>query len=127
MIWLSLWFLAAFGFAFVAGHSKISLVMRELLDGLPAVDIGGSRYHADGRVEEIKVHPAIPPLIPYVGPWIAALLECVGCLGWWLGFAAGATGFVPLLTHEGWLIDGLFLAFATSAMNLLLAKYVGIV
>ena len=73
--------------------------------------------------------PPIEPLIPFFGPWLAALLECVSCLGWWSGLVAGASGLVavPAGLSLPWWAAGLFLAFATSAVNLLLAKYVGIV
>lgn len=111
-----LWFVVAFGFALVIGHSKISIAFRELLAGLPAsVAENGARL------------PEVPALIPGAGPWIAALLECPMCLGWWVGFVAGASGFIALpLNGLPWWGAGLFLAFATSGVNLLLAKYVGI-
>lgn len=113
---LVLWTFAAFGFAFVAGYSQISLKFRELLVGL------GEGVSANG--EPI---PATPPLVPGFSPWIAMLLECVACSGFWLGFVAGASGFIALpLNGLPWWGAGLFLAFATSGTNLLLAKWVGI-
>ena len=118
-----LYFLAAFGFSFVVGHSKISLTIRELLAGIPAVAAGEPT--PEGGIA-LRALPEVPSLIPYVGPWLAALMECVGCLGWHLGFVAGASGFMALPLGLPWWGAGLFLAFATAATNLLLAKYVGI-
>ena len=137
MIAIWLWFLAAFGFSFVVGHSKISLVMRELLAGIPEaseVPPLGFPVKSDTAMvvtvnggKPVVVHPAIPPLIPVVGPWLAALLECCACLSWWLGLVAGAAHLVSGFEGAAWYVSALVLAFATSATSLLLGKIVGLV
>lgn len=104
MIALVLYLLAAFGFAFVVGHSKISLPLREAL----ANNARGFRL------------------------WLVALLECPGCLGWWTGaavgwFWAGAVMSVAAPISLAQIGCSVLLAFATAASNLLLAKYVGMV
>lgn len=98
---LLLYFLAAFGFAFIVGHSKISLAFREWLAARGAL-----------------------------GEWLASLLECPACLGFWIGIAAVFTGVihVPLDVPFGpkWFAALLF-ACATSGSNLLASKWVGLV
>jgi len=76
--WAVLWsLLAAFGLAYIVGHSKISLSFRLLLGGRPADD--PTQYSPPAR-------PEILPLIPVAGPWLVDLLECPACFGFWEGF-----------------------------------------
>jgi hypothetical protein len=134
---LVLWFLSAWGAAFVIGHSKISLALRVLLGGSPSSIEGPALgygveadipvrvvTHGDGGLPTI-VRPAIRPLIPVVGPWLAALLECCACTGFHLGWLAVVLGVVDVPFSPRW-VSALGLAFATSGVNLLLAKWVGI-
>ena len=60
--------LAAFGLAYIVGHSTISLPIRLLLGG------GG------------QLNPEAKPLIPFVGPLLISLVECPACFGFWEGF-----------------------------------------
>lgn len=138
---IALWFLAAFGFAYVVGHSKISLGIRMLLGGheSEALTVECLKQAERELRRELKDPPGpIPeeliqrrsfqnaaPLIPKLGPWLAALMECVACVGWWLGLGAGFLGVLQLGVAP-W-FAALILAFATSAVNLLLGKFVGIV
>lgn len=121
MMALVVWFLAAFGAAFVLGYSRISLGFRNWVGGW--VDSSTTNDLATGQVHgHITTHK---PAVPVLGPWLAALLECPGCLGWWLGLAAGASGILTWAGMPGW-ISALVFAFATSGCNLLLAKWVGL-
>jgi hypothetical protein len=119
MMQLALWFLAAFGFAFVVGHSRISLPLRQWLGGW--IESGATPHVESGEVVgHITTHL---PAIRVLGPFLVALAECPGCLGWWLGLGAGALGLVVL--PFPFAVSVAVLAFATSAVNLLLSKYVG--
>jgi hypothetical protein len=133
VILLGLWFFAAFGFAFVVGHSKISLGVRVLLAGTPErkVDIERAAvpyelgHEKSVTVIATKTVPAVRPLVPVVGPFLVALAECPGCLGWWLGLLAGF--FWPqTFGVSSQYVFALMLAFATSGVNLLFAKWVGL-
>lgn len=120
MMPLLMFFLASFGFAFVVGHSKISLPFRQWLGGW----VEGSAVPdvASGEViGHVVTHKAALP----GGAFAVALLECPGCLGWWLGAAAALVGLVSL-PFSFW-VSVAVCAFATSAVNLLLAKLVGLV
>lgn len=77
--------LGAFGFAYITGHSKISLPFRVLLGG------------ADAPVDEAgaEVGPPRKPLVPYVGPFLVTLIECCACQGFWVGLMIGAVIGVP--------------------------------
>lgn len=77
--------LGGFGFAYITGHSKISLPFRVLLGGAEApVDSEGN-----------PVGPPRAPLIPYVGPFLITMIECCACQGFWVGAAIGAVIGVP--------------------------------
>lgn len=102
---LVLYFLSAFGFAFIVGHSKISLPFREWL--APVVQVPG------------------PQPFFHLRAFLLALIECPACLGFWIGVIVFATHIVTL-PLPFWLGLSL-LALSTCAVNLLLAKYVGLV
>lgn len=119
-----LFFLAAFGFAFVVGHSKISLPIRQWLGGW--TEASATPNVATGEViGHVVPHAAAVPLL---GPFLVALAECPGCLGWWLG-ALTPLVWPALVAPFGLPLwpSMLMLAFSTSAVNLLLARYVGMV
>lgn len=129
MVALALYFFAAFGLSFIVGHSKISLPFRQLLGGwvehtaVPSVATGEVHGH-------IQHHR---PMVPVLGPFFVALVECPGCLGWWVGAFTGlvAPEFV-MIQAPG--IDALTLsAFgcavvlgcATAGVNMVLGHFVG--
>lgn len=121
MTTLLLFWLAAFGFAFVVGHSKISLPFRQWLGGWVDTQV-------TPNVQTGEVHGSITthkPAVPVLGPFVVALAECPGCLGVWIGAAAVLAGLVSL-PFSFW-VSVAVCAFATSAVNLLLAKWVGLV
>lgn len=137
MMALLFYFLAAFGFAFIVGHSKISLLMRELLAGIPEEQVFNTALPEQGALTVRSiVRPAIPPLIPFFGPWLAALLECPACMGWWIGLSAGtfapdffwhAAPGITMSADLAHLSTVLIVALATSASNLLFSKFIGLV
>lgn len=98
--------LAAFGFAYIMGHSVISLPVRVLLGG------------AD--------HPKpFEPLIPYVGPFLVALVECPACLGWWTGVGIAlvtspAIGFWPTV------FEAVRMGCMVSGSNFVLGRVTGL-
>lgn len=92
-----LYFLAAFGFAFIVGHSKISLAFREWLAARGGLFL-----------------------------WFAQLLECPACLGFWIGLVAVLTSTVTVPFGPRW-FAAMVLACATSGSNLLASKWVGLV
>lgn len=101
---LLLFFLASFGLAFVLGHSKITLPFRTWLGGAP-----------DGNPR---------PAVPGLGPWIVMLLECPACLGFHFGWAVVVWGPPLGVPFTFWWAVAV-MSCATSAVNLLLAKHVG--
>lgn len=121
MMSLALFWLASFGFAFVVGHSKISLPLRQWLGGW----VEGSVVPDIEKGEVIGHVITHKPAVRWVGPFLVALAECPGCLGWWLGLGAAFGGLVTL-PFSFW-VSAAVLAFATSAVNLLLARWVGLV
>lgn len=94
--------LAAFGLAYIAGHSKISITPRLIL--------GGSK----------TIEPPIPPLIPGFGPFVVDLIECPACLGFWEGLVYG-------WVMRGQFLDGLWLGCVTSGSNFLLGRLTNLI
>lgn len=92
---LFLHFTASFGVAFVLGHSVISLPLRNWLQNRGAV-----------------------------GSFLLALFECPACLGWWLGATSAIFGLMALVVTPT-LLGVMSSAFATSAVNLIAARIVG--
>jgi hypothetical protein len=97
--------LVAFGLAWVLGHSKISLLWREFLQS-PA-----------------KTPATVWPLFALA---MLTLLECVGCLGFWIGVGAyyfgGMKWLVPIDLPFGAVCLGLF----TAGTNLVFGRIVGL-
>ena len=99
---LAIYCLMAFGISFVLGFSHISLPVRVAL--AKAGNIGG---------------------------WCVRLLECPGCLGFWVGAVAYIVlpwmpKYAALLT-ENKLVGLLVLAFFTVASNLILSLQFGLI
>jgi len=76
--------LGAFGFAYIAGHSKITLPLRAVLGGVPG-----------GTDESGAVRLPVPGMLGPAGEWLCALLECPACLGFWTGAALAFFGVIP--------------------------------
>lgn len=100
----ALFFLATFGFAFVIGHSKLSLPFRMILD-------------PGNRIETFEQSARM---------WLLMLLECPACIGVHIGFWIGlfpkvfyveAPAAIPRLL---WAVE---LALASCAVSFLLAKF----
>lgn len=100
MISLALYFLAAFGLAYVVGHSAISMPVRLLIggpEGQPRAFLG----------------------------FLVALLECPACFGTWTGLVAGA--FLPgLFQQSTWWAGALVAACATAGLNFIIGKATGL-
>lgn len=104
--------LIAFGLAYVVGMSKISLPFRILLAGNEAetpLTVNGITIK--------KGEPAVPSLIPYVGPFLVLLVECPACFGFWEGAA------FAMLRGGGPLYTPLFTGLVICATNLLLTGF----
>lgn len=140
---LVLFFLAAAGLAFILGHSKITLGVRYMLGGVHATYLGenalNERQLEELRAERVKAGKdpdwEVQPLIPYVGPFLVALVECPGCLGWWIGATTGwivpellryTAPNISLLTDSTFGL-GVVLGLATAATNMLIGKVMGVV
>lgn len=127
LISLALFFLASLGLSFILGFSKISLPLRILLGGRPAqfLPLYGDASNVPTGTSQISKE--IQPLVPVVGPWLVALVECPGCLGWhlgWLGFVFRAQLHLPL-DAPFW--PGLIIfACATAATNMIGARAIGL-
>ena len=99
MLSLFVWLLAAFGLAYIVGHSVISLPVRLYLAG----------------TEEV----------PGVSPGIVTLLECPACFGTWCGAIAGAFAPQWFGTDSTWLGCALG-ACMTCGANYCLGRATGI-
>jgi hypothetical protein len=79
--------LAAFGLAFIVGHSEISVGFRRFIGGRPA------RVTDDGGFV-----PGEPGRIGRPGEFLCALVECPACFGFWTGLLASlALGYSAVL------------------------------
>jgi hypothetical protein len=75
--------LAAFGLAFIIGHSKISLPFRRMLGGTPALPANPLSFEfPEGR-------PGVPGKFGPLGDFLCELIECPACFGFWIGFTNG--------------------------------------
>ena len=99
MLPLFVWLLAAIGFAYIVGHSVISLPVRLYLAG------------------DDEAPGALPGLV--------ALLECPACLGTWCGAIAGALAPQWFGASSSWLGFALG-ACATCGSNYLLGRATGL-
>jgi hypothetical protein len=107
-MWL-IYFAAAFGLAYIIGHAKISFGLRLLLGGAPAIPGRG----LDGA--NIPPTPAVKPLIPVVGPFLADLMECLACSGFWIGVASSF--WLPMVLGSNPVAWSVIVGCATSGMN----------
>ncbi len=101
LIRVTIYALAAFGFAYIIGFSKISLPFREWLE------IFGRRF-APAR-------------------WLLALIECPACVGFWWGVALANTPWALALGSGTAFERSIGHGLVTTALNLLLAKAVGLI
>lgn len=76
--------LAAFGLAYIVGHSTISVGFRRFLGGSPG-QIGVPELNQPARLP-------VPGSLGPAGEWLCELLECPACFGFWLGLVAGLAG-----------------------------------
>lgn len=97
-LWLAvlLHFWSAFGFAYVVGHSHISLPFRDLLSRVAAAR------------------------------WLLILIECPACLGFWLGAVPAYFGHSLIPGLGAAALVALVVGLATCASNLLLARFAGL-
>lgn len=91
-----MYFLAAFGFAYVIGHSKISLPFREVL--APPVDV---------------TSPSV-----WARHTLLSLMECAPCCGFWTGIVTAKLGLMGFTNDWP---TAIILGFITVATNLLAA------
>ena len=92
------YFLAAFGLAFVVGFSTLTQPLRD------ALFFGKSSW----------------------GKLLCKLFECPGCLGVWVGFLAGVVEFVPNVFGKSRLAFAVALGLATCGLNMILAAACGL-
>ena len=101
-----LFLLAAFGLAYIAGHSTISLPFRKWMGGTPfRVRVKGEVIEGvspdDAKLlDGAMLVPAKPGALGPFGDFLTTLIECPACFGFWIGLAAGLTGFVAFPTSE---------------------------
>jgi hypothetical protein len=90
---------AAFGVAYLVGHSVASKSTREWLWDLD-----------------------VPP-----ARWLVMLVECPACFGFWIGLAAGFAGVFDFASVPLPFLTPLLAACYTAATNLILGRLAGIV
>lgn len=124
MIALVLYYLAAFGLAYVLGHSRISYPFRMVLGGLAAPDATTITELADRKRAKLDLHWDVKPIVPVVGPILIEMIECSACFGVWIGGVIGwfMPPFVEEITGTRW-VSIVVMALSTAASNLILAKH----
>lgn len=121
---------ASLGFAYVVGHSAISLPLRQWLapatvakcplcgDEMPArFSDSVCNGPCTGPHHEDRVMVLYQP--HNVGFWIVTLMECPACLGFWIGLFAG-------IIYYPTAFEAMAGAFYTAGSNFLLARLTGI-
>lgn len=107
-----------FGFAYIVGHSTISLPFRHVIGGvpvsLPAIDGNGNVIVAGD--------PGAPGALGPIGEAFCALIECPACLGFWLGMLSAISGLMPVLEGFGGWNWPIVLGCYTSGANFILAR-----
>lgn len=98
------YFLAAFGLAYIIGHSKISLPFRQALDPGPKIESQGDVFRS----------------------WLLILLECPACLGFWIGLAAALYQFPLPLALSDWEF-AVLLPLVTCSSNFILGRVTGLI
>lgn len=88
-----IYLLAAFGLAYIVGHSTISLPFRVWLGGVPEKFANPLSFDTpDGA-------PAKPGALGPFGDFMCAMIECPACFGFWIGVTAALTGVIPVHTE----------------------------
>lgn len=109
--------LAAFGLAYIVGHSAISLPIRLKLGGVPAKFVP-----AEKEGDQPKTIPAIPGAFGPAGDFLVVLLECPACFGFWLGIGAAYAGVTfpdfPAIPH----VWPVMLGCLTAGINFILGR-----
>lgn len=95
MIVLALYFLSAFGLAYLVGHSVISRPVRTLIGG---------------PVDKPRAYFGL----------LVALLECPACFGTWTGAAVGAAMPGLFFSSSSWMAGAMIGACATAGANFIL-------
>lgn len=106
---LAIYFLAAFGLAYVVGHSVISKPWREV--------IAIYAYGNDGGTSDKRL------------AWLLTLIECPMCFSWWVGLVCGLIGWRYEFVRfdlAPWALP-IVLPWATTASSFIIAKITGLV
>lgn len=105
---LLVYFLGAFGLAYIVGHSTLSLPFRQWLGGNPIAE------------------PPQPGALGPFGDFLCALIECPACFGFWIGLIAGKLILIPeslegapFSTRAAW---ALWFGCVTSGTNYILGR-----
>lgn len=112
MILLVFYSFCAYGFAWVIGHSKLSLVYRNPLSViafLPVNKLSGV----------MLINHAL-------AKFFLSLFECVGCTGFWIGFAFSFSAIANSLLSGAIFFKAMSWGTWTVASNLLLGKLTGL-
>lgn len=146
---------AAFGFAYVAGHSVITRPLRTWIAGEPrarcpicgvtrpaswAIETEDQGIAVCSGTDEDDAHERAQFQLGYNSPVrgaIVTLLECPACLGWWTGLIAGVIALVIVSlafnvwpaaasARVVWALGPLALAFYTAGSNYLLGRATGL-
>ncbi len=103
MIDLLVYTVAAFGLAWIIGHSKLTQPALDVLEYIARDEYGQLRYFR------------------WLVTGMLMLVTCPACLGFHIGWAAHASGLVHLF--PSWYVAALY----TCAANLVLGVYTGII
>ena len=120
---------AAFGLAYIVGHSKISLAFRKaMMPNPPARMLALPPAELEATTED-EMYAELSG-IDKARFWLVTFIECPACGGFWVGLAAGFWLMPPfldglLLARHSSLLP-LVLAFSTAGTNFLLARLTGI-
>lgn len=115
MTLLFVYTLAAFGLAYIVGHSTISLPLRKYLGGSSA------EFIVEG-VEVKGSKPPVPGALGPIGDLLCALMECPACFGFWIGAVVAVTIRDVGIDGTSFLSSPFVLGCYTSGTNFVLAR-----
>lgn len=114
--------LAAFGFAYIVGHAKISLPIRLAIEPDPPKRVSDDE---GSSIRRVKTRETFSDSLRW---WLLMLIECPACVGFWVGLLSFGRLFTPAIEGgvSGRWAGAFQLALFTCASNLLLAKLAGL-
>ena len=109
---------AAFGLAYIVGHSTISLPFRTWLGGVPSREIEPTLALPGAKIVASGKPGALGPF----GDFICSLLECPACFGFWTGLFSSQLLAAPAELHTTWWNWPVVLGCLTAGSNFAVSR-----